>query len=190
VHCGWIPALKGVYRSKSGDALPHHSFRVPRDPGTIGQSDVGNPYVRSVDFSICGLGRKDQQARCSQPSAGGRRRSSSGFSSSNYPPAKPGALVCEPLKAAAGSLARPRKTTRDSDILICYGALPKLPGHPPCFPAREVSRNPAVGTRRQRRRPSRSSMRIITNTATAYCDCGVCQTSTASPAEPGGLPTD
>jgi hypothetical protein len=32
--------------------------------------------------------------------------------SSKYPPAKPGALECEPLKAAAGSLARPRKTVR------------------------------------------------------------------------------
>ena len=29
----WIWAWKGVYRSKSGDALPHHSFRVPRLTG-------------------------------------------------------------------------------------------------------------------------------------------------------------
>jgi hypothetical protein len=49
-----------------------------------------------------------------------------------HPPAKPGALVCEPLKAAAGSLARPRKTTGDSDAATCRGALLKLPGHFPC----------------------------------------------------------
>jgi len=28
---GWIPAWKGVFHSESGDALPHHSFRVARN---------------------------------------------------------------------------------------------------------------------------------------------------------------
>ena len=51
------------------------------DPGTILQSDVRNPYAWPVDFSIRGLGWNKQQCRRSQPSAGGRRRSSSGFSS-------------------------------------------------------------------------------------------------------------
>ena len=57
-------------------------FPSTRNPGTIRQSDVGNPYLGSVDFSIRGLDWKDQQARRSQPSAGGRRRSFGGFSSS------------------------------------------------------------------------------------------------------------
>jgi len=52
---------------------------------------------------------------------------------SKYPPAKPGALVCEPLKAAAGSLTRPRKTTGNRDVLTCRGALLNLPGHFPCY---------------------------------------------------------
>jgi hypothetical protein len=52
---------------------------------------------------------------------------------SKYPPAKPGALVCEPLKAAAGSLTRPRKTTGDRDVLTCGGALLNLPGQFLCY---------------------------------------------------------
>jgi hypothetical protein len=55
------------------------------------------------------------------------------FARSKYPPAKPGALVCEPLKAAAGSLTRPRKTTGDRDVLTCRGALLNLQGHFPCY---------------------------------------------------------
>jgi hypothetical protein len=100
---------------------------------------------------------------------------------SKYPPAKPGALVCEPLKAAAGSLARPRKTTRCCDLVTCHSVLPRLSEHPPYFAVRDVSRNVTLGTRRE---PSRSSIRIITNPKRPYC--GVCQTFAASPAEPGG----
>src|SRR5271157_1153587 len=91
--------------------------------------------------------------------------------------AEPGALVCEPLKAAAGSLTRPRKTTACRDILTCRGALPKLPGHPPCFKVRDVFRNPAVGTRRQRRGAIafknaphyESPTRILRGLANFYC---------------------
>ncbi len=42
--------------------------------------------------------------------------------------AMPGALVCEPLRAAAGSLPRPRKTTECDDVPTCRGALAKFPG--------------------------------------------------------------
>jgi len=52
---------------------------------------------------------------------------------SKYPPAKPGALVCEPLKAAAGSLTRPRKTTGDNEVLTCRGPLLNPPAHFPCY---------------------------------------------------------
>ena len=50
-----------------------------------------------------------------------------------YPPAKPGALGCEPLKAAARSLTRPRKTTGDNEVLTCRGPLLNLPAHFPCY---------------------------------------------------------
>ena len=56
-----------------------------------------------------------------------------GSVASKYPPAKPGALGCEPLKAAAGSLTRPRKTTGDNEVLTCRGPLLNLPAHFPCY---------------------------------------------------------
>ena len=55
------------------------------------------------------------------------------FKVSKYPPAKPGPLGCEPLKAAAGSLTRPRKTTGDNEVLTCRGPLLNLPAHFPCY---------------------------------------------------------
>ena len=104
-----------------------------------------------------------------------------------YPPAKPGALVCEPLKAAAGSLSRPRKTMaeRYHNLSWCLLQAPVPVSvlqdsesftEPNC-------RHPAVSI-------GRSHLRIGNMLSSPPTYCRICQTSAASPAEPGGLPTD
>ena len=104
-----------------------------------------------------------------------------------YPPAKPGALVCEPLKAAAGSLSRPRKTMaeRYHNLSWCLLQAPVPVSvlqdsesftEPNC-------RHPAVSI-------GRSHLRIGNMLSSPPTYCRICQTLAASPAEPGGLPTD
>jgi hypothetical protein len=39
IVAGWIPALKGVFHSQSGEVPTQHIFRVRRDPGVIGRGD-------------------------------------------------------------------------------------------------------------------------------------------------------
>ena len=105
----------------------------------------------------------------------------------NYPPAKPGALVCEPLKAAAGALSRPRKTIVERWYRKSWRSLPQFPIRIRAAGFRRFAEF-HCGHRNVFTELSHSTPCSRVNLRATYC--GSCQTFAASPAEPGGLPTD